>query len=91
MDFEWDPAKSEINRRKHGVDFADAVGAFEDRHGLTRPDPHPSEARFVTLGRDYLDRVIVVSWTWNEDNIRLIMARRATPRERRQYAEDADA
>jgi hypothetical protein len=91
MDFEWDPAKAATNRHKHGVDFADAVGAFEDRYALSRPDPHPDEARMVTLGRDSLDRVLVVAWTWNEGNIRLIMARRATPRERRQYAEDPDA
>ncbi len=91
MDFEWDPAKASTNRLKHGVDFADATGVFEDAYARTRPDPHPSESRMVTLGRDSLDRMVVVSWTWNEGNIRLISARRATPRERRQYAEDTDA
>jgi uncharacterized DUF497 family protein len=45
----------------------------------------------VTVGRDSLDQLVVVAWTWNEGNIRLISARRATPRERRQYAEDTDA
>lgn len=91
MNFEWDPAKAATNRQKHGVDFADATGAFEDPYALSRPDPHPAEARMVTLGRDSLDRVVVVAWAWNEGNIRLISARRATPRERRQYAEDTDA
>ncbi len=91
MGFTWDPAKAGANRRKHGVDFADAVGVFEDALALTRPDPHPSEARSATVGRDFLDRVVVVAWTWDEDGIRLIMARRATPRERRDYAEEADA
>lgn len=91
MDVEWDPAKAAINRRKHGVDFADAAGALEDPYALSRPDPHPSEARMVTVGRDSLDRLVVVAWTWNEGNVRLISARRATPRERRQYAEDTDA
>ena len=47
--------------------------------------------RFVTLGRNALDRVIVVVWSWNGDAIRLISARPATPRERRTYAEDANA
>jgi uncharacterized DUF497 family protein len=32
----------------------------------------------------------VVAWTWDEDAIRLIMARLATPRERRNFAEDDD-
>jgi uncharacterized protein len=30
MDFEWDPDKAVANLRKHGVDFANAVGVFED-------------------------------------------------------------
>ena len=91
MSFAWGPIKAATNRQKHGVDFADAVGVFDDPYALSRPDHHPTEARIVTLGRDMLDRLIVVAWTWDEDNIRLIMARRATPRERRQYAEDSDA
>jgi len=91
VDFEWDPAKAERNRRKHGVDFADAVGAFEDPYALSQPDPVAGEDRVVTLGRDLLDRLLVVVWMWRGDNIRLISARRATPPERRWYAEDVDA
>ena len=91
MDFEWDPSKAEANRRKHGVDFADAVGVFEDPYALSQPDSFPDEERVVTLGRDLLDRLIVVVWTWPGDNIRLISARRATSAERRRYAEDVDA
>ena len=91
MTFEWDPGKAEVNRRKHGVDFADAVGVFEDPYALSRPDPFPAEERVATLGRDLLDRLIVVVWTWRGDAIRLISARQATPRERRHYAEDVDA
>lgn len=91
MDFEWDPAKAIDNRRKHGVEFADAVGVFEDPIALTLDDDFLTERRFVTIGRDTLDRVLVVVWSWNADSIRLISARRATPRERRQFAEDSDA
>ena len=91
MDFEWDPAKAESNRKKHDVDFADAVGVFEDPYALSQPDPVPGEDRVVTLGRDLLDRLLAVDWTWRGDNIRLISARRATHRERRWYAEDIDA
>lgn len=90
MGFEWDPDKAEANRRKHGVDFADAVGVFGDPFALTQEDPHPSEERFVTLGRDFLHRVVLVSWLWRGENIRLISARKATPRERRQYTEGFD-
>ena len=91
MTFEWDPGKADANRRRHGVDFADAVGAFEDSYALGRSDPFPAEERVATLGRDLLDRLIVVVWTWRGEAIRLISARRATPRERRHYAEDVDA
>ena len=55
-------------------------------------DPHEREERWVTLGRDFLDRVVVLSWTWaSAEAIRLISARRATPKQRRHYAEDAHA
>jgi uncharacterized protein len=30
MDYEWDPDKAAANLRRHDVDFADAVGVFED-------------------------------------------------------------
>ncbi|HNV76850.1 MAG: BrnT family toxin [Gemmatimonadetes bacterium] len=91
MGFDWDPAKAMGNRRKHGVELADAVGVFEDPMALTLEDDYPSEVRYVTIGRDTLDRVLVVVWSWNAASIRLISARRATPRERRQFAEDTDA
>ena len=91
MDFEWDPAKAASNRGKHALHLADAPPVFEDPYALTRPDAHSTEERFVTLGRNALDRVIVVVWSWNGDAIRLISLRPATARERRTYAEDANA
>ena len=33
--FEWDPKKAEINRRDHGVSFADATTIFEDPYAIT--------------------------------------------------------
>jgi len=87
MDYEWDPAKDEANRSKHGVRFSDAVLVFSDDAALTLEDPHPTEERFVTVGMDALARVIVVAWAWGgEARIRLISARRATKREREHYA-----
>jgi hypothetical protein len=90
MAFAWDPAKARENRRKHHIDFADAVGAFEDPLALTTDDPSRHEERFLTLGLDFLGRVIVVSWTWDGDAIRLISARRATSAERRKYQEESN-
>lgn len=90
MGFQWDPAKARANLRKHEVDFADAVGAFEDPLALTLDDPYPEEERFLTLGLDLVGRVIVVNWTWRDEDVRLISARKATPKQRRHYAEGHD-
>jgi uncharacterized protein len=86
VDFEWDEDKAKENLEKHGIDFADAVTAFEDMMALTMPDPaSEEEERCVTLGTDALERLLVIAYTWREDRIRLISARKATRRERRQY------
>jgi hypothetical protein len=88
VSYEWDPAKARQNLRKHGVDFADAVTVLEDEAALTIRDPFSEqEQRWITLGMDALGRLLVVVYTWRGDRIRLISARPATPRERRQYEE----
>lgn len=86
-EFEWDPRKAGINRRMHGVDFADATAVLEDEKALTVPDAITAvdETRVLTLGRDAMGRVLVVAYTRRGDQIRLTSARRATPSERRQY------
>ena len=35
MSYQWDPQKAASNLEKHSVDFADAVGVFEDEWALT--------------------------------------------------------
>ena len=86
---EWDPDKALENLRKHGVDFADAVAPLEDDFGITIRDELSAvdEERFLTLGRDARGRLLVVGYTWRGANVRVFSARRATPRERRQYLE----
>jgi len=89
MDYEWDPDKAKSNLTKHYIRFAEAVIALEDERALTIRDIHSEgedEERWVTLGMDAFGRVLVVIYTWRADNIRLISARLATARERRQYA-----
>jgi uncharacterized protein len=65
--------------------YADAVGVFEDPNAATIDDPHPNEERYVTLGLDFLGRVLVVSWTLRGDSIRIISARKATRSELAAY------
>jgi len=51
MDYQWDPKKAASNLRKHKVDFADAVGVFEDEWALTiREQDVAGEQRWVTMG-----------------------------------------
>ena len=86
MRYEWDTRKARTNLVKHGVDFADATGVFEDDSGVTIPDPYAmDEPRWITVGMDTLGRLLVVVYTWRGDIIRLISARKTTPRERLQY------
>jgi uncharacterized DUF497 family protein len=86
MSYQWDSQKAAANWEKHGVDFADAVGVFEDEWALTIKEEYiEDEQRFVTMGMDFLGRVLVVAYTYRGDTIRLISARAATKRERRTY------
>ena len=83
--YQWDPKKAESNLKRHGVDFADAVLVFEDEAALTIADDSPDEERYITVGMDALSRVLVVVYTWRGNIIRVISARKATGRERKQY------
>lgn len=86
MSYRWNPKKAASNLEKHGVDFADAVGVFEDEWALTLKEEYvEGEQRFVTVGMDFLGRVLVVVYTYRGDDIRLISARAATKRERKAY------
>jgi hypothetical protein len=82
---QWDLDKAAANLEKHGIDFADAVNVLGDELALTVVEAGADEERFVTVGLDALGRVLVVVYTWREEEIRLISARKATLSERRQY------
>ena len=85
MRFEFDPSKAAGNLRKHGVSFADAEGVFYDPLALHRPDRDEGEQRFVAVGLGNAGQILVVAYTLRAEDIRLISARRATPKERRNY------
>ena len=88
MDYQWDPGKAKANLQKHGISFADAVTVFSDERALTIPDDYPSEARYVTLGMDANGRILVIVYTYRDEDIRIISARKATVREKKQYYEE---
>lgn len=87
MNYEWDPNKAKSNYKKHGIRFADAVGVFEDENAITIEDDHQKEDRFITIGRDFLSRILVVVYTFRDIAIRIISARKATARERKMHEE----
>lgn len=86
MSFDYDPTKAAANFRKHGVSFADAESVFSDPLAVTIEDASAlGEARFVTVGLGSVGEVLVVVYSERDGHVRLISARRATPRERRNY------
>jgi uncharacterized DUF497 family protein len=87
MSYQWDREKAGANLNKHGIDFADAVSVFSDDLAITVMDERFAEERFVTIGIDALGRILVVVYTWRDDEIRLISARKALRHERTQYEE----
>ncbi len=87
LTFEWDANKARANLAKHAVSFQEATTVFGDPVSLTIPDPAHSQAenRFIILGRSHQDRILVVVHTERGDNVRIISARPASRRERKQY------
>ena len=88
MEFEWDDYKVSENLQKHGIDFLDAIRIFLNPHRLEVEDDREEygEHRFKTIGI-VQDRVIVVVYTYLQERIRIISARKAEPYERRKYHE----
>ena len=86
MGFRWNPRKAASNLKDHDINFADAIGIFEDIYALTlREEAHPTESRYVTTGQDFLGRMVTVAYTFRDDDCRIISARKATPVERKEY------
>jgi uncharacterized DUF497 family protein len=86
MNYQWDSVKAKANVKKHGVEFADAVGVFDDPDAITIEDQDSEgEQRFLSIGADILGRIIVVAYTYRGDDLRLISARKATKQEVRIY------
>jgi len=93
--FEWDPYKAKHNLRKHKVSFERAAAIFLDPLAISIYDEEHSseEDRWITIGNDHTNNVLVVNHTFHEENIdnckvRVISARKATKKEIKQYEGD---
>lgn len=87
--FEWDVAKSQENKRKHGVSFEEAQTVFLDESAIRFFDPGHSadEDRFLMLGISFQLRVLVVCHCFRAGDgvIRVISARKANRKEETTY------
>jgi uncharacterized DUF497 family protein len=89
MRFAWDEAKAAESLSKHGVSFEEASTVFADENARLKHDPDHSlkEDRFILLGFSAKARLLMVCHAYRENDevIRIISARKATPNERKQY------
>jgi uncharacterized DUF497 family protein len=85
----WDDRKNLENQRKHGISFEEAITIFADENARLKHDPDHSqkEDRFILLGFSAKLRILVVAHVYEQDDkeVRIISARKATPKERKQY------
>ena len=83
--FEWDEEKDRINFTKHGIHFRTAAKVFLDPNKLIREDEeHLEEQRYDILGK--VGKILFVVCAFrDEDVVRLISARLATPPEKARY------
>ncbi len=87
---EWDEDKAASNVTKHGVTFDEGSTVFGDPLAVIFDDEEHSldEIREIIIGHSVLERLLLVSFTERGDAIvRIISARKATKRERKDYEE----
>ena len=80
MNFEFDLAKSEANKTKHGIDFIDAQELWSDPDLLEVPAKTTDEQRFIVIGKideKHWSGII----TYRDEHIRIISVRRARKEE----------
>lgn len=87
MKFEWDPVKALENRRKHGIDFLDAIAALRDPNRLEEIDERfeYGEERRRVLGLAFASVLFVVTTDRGELCCRIVSARKATKNEQDHY------
>ena len=87
VEFTWDREKAAGNLRKHGASFEDASAVFRNPLAKVLPDPTHSEQehRSLIIRHSAGGRLLLVVFTESGDRIRIISARDASARERREY------
>ncbi len=91
INFSWDNDKAQKNLVKHKISFEEAKTVFGDENArlVFDPDHSEDEERFLLLGLSYKLKILTVVHCYkdNENNIRIISARKSTKKEEKQYKE----
>jgi len=91
INFSWDTQKAKSNILKHGISFEEAKTVFDDDNARLIYDPDHSELenRFILLGLSCTLKILTVVHCYRDDenNIRIISARKSTKKEANQYKE----
>ncbi len=87
MQFEWDENKDDLNFKKHGVRFEEAIAVFRDPNAVTFSDTahSRSENRYIDIGFSSRGRLLLVVYTERNSRIRIISSRLCSPNEARLY------
>lgn len=90
-EFEWDAEKAAENFKNHEVAFDEALTVFADplANIFDDPDHSAEEQRELIIGHSTAQRLLVVSFSDRGRRTRIISARQATTRERRDYEENS--
>jgi uncharacterized protein len=86
MKFEFDPGKSEANKVKHGIDFAEVQVLWEDPDRLQVSARTKGEPRLMLIGRIGGKHWSAI-FTIREDKTRIISVRRSRTKEVERYEE----
>jgi uncharacterized protein len=86
---EWDDKKNRSTFKKHGIWFEKAQTVWVDTKSVEffDPDHGADENRFIRIGHSTKGRILLVVFCERADGsiVRIISARKATPREARDY------
>lgn len=87
MKFDWDPDKNQINLKKHGISFPEAMTLWDDRDRLEITAPFPLENRFILIGK-FNNRHWTAIYTLRKSAIRIISVRRSRKKEKDFYEKE---
>lgn len=88
--FQWDSGNESKNLQKHGILTSEAEEVFYDKDILPlgiQTQPLPTEIRFGVIGKTTNEKILFVSFTLRESEIRIISVRKANKQEREIYEE----